>query len=1240
MARTIKRQPFTVSTSSNSYAKPQVLIQAEFKGINDTKNDVLADSMSFASAENVYVDDNMLLVSRPPFKFYDMEGFIVKEWRFGPYKLRLYRTLTHNNEVIESPGAFEESELTFTYLLKCVSHQPYAPREDTYENMTWQLPVSEVGWTYTPDVTCAEIEDKIFIWFAGFDLVVFNTAEVYFESGIKYLYLPIRSLVINGIETPFEAENFLTPTGRRRYQYSALSSVNFEALIGKEVRVGLSGPMTEGSSKYLYTTTVQDEQEQVLVYPYTAIGNNYHVEIAHGLMTTVFMRYSEASGTIEISSDGRYFESLPALDDILGLPQLTKDATHVVAFTSKGVAWCKLFADESDENALTFLRVWVTYDYAYRHTDDDTYKSIDRSFIPAGHFENTDQFAYVFRPEDSTNALLYAEWPNGTQGQAWGIRTMTETYDETTRLIINDDIKVATGYLAPVGENPNGLIVAILCTQDTDKTMRTIHCMFYGDEVNLLWSQSREDILQISCRQSDIKVSPTSINEYLVQIATSAHTGDLFDYSYIKYNLTGGPSAVNSRTMRFEHRRSKQLRIGENGVVTDSYYLRGDWRTYHVIELPTLRLDEVDEVVANNDILQIAGFDGNIHLVSETDVNTWELSAGQITSGAIVAWTSNARTGAEYLLPREIDYDNTWATKGPLFYIERIAPVDGEWQVLDGLIHTGDLVRLRAYDDEVYFGKFSPGNPVDDTLEVVPWEYDEVPTWTEYPKPLIAVGDGYREWNDGDALPTGTVTFYGTARIIPQILPITANEQGIWLSVNGTLWTSQQSTENILELDEYINTGRHDTPDGSRTQAIKANLWVPTHHKTLNEHYFSFEVDGRHILQVTQTKRDEDNLLGDNAADFLLYLPKRNEQIFATKITNIHPIANNIIAVFTEQSIWNITVSTLEDGTTVYSAPILSKIPAGCRDGDDVMTALDGQALLLATPRGIAALAPQDFVATADNVMTYLSDAIQETYYNLYKDKVESTVVEEGYDPHIKMTFYRYWLLFYRYMDRDILVFDTRTSAWWKWVAPYPIRQITSDIHLHLIMQVDYSLTHSLGGVSYVWKDHEDTEYIGPHDSVISLPAGIESRVGYYDDIVEGALNGLSRIVYENPFIGYRKIIQYASPIITWSFVSQKLHFGQINNYKTVKGLTAALKGDDALQAVVSTKVYRNMYHPEQSDVVEMPVNETRTFVYRLNLMHVIYFQYEFRNDAALEEQVPLKLGSLTIKYEVKEGIR
>ena len=172
---------------------------------------------------------------------------------------------------------------------------------------------------------------------------------------------------------------------------------------------------------------------------------------------------------------------------------------------------------------------------------------------------------------------------------------------------------------------------------------------------------------------------------------------------------------------------------------------------------------------------------------------------------------------------------------------------------------------------------------------------------------------------------------------------------------------------------------------------------------------------------------------------------------------------------------------------------------------------------------------------------------------------------------------------------------------------------------LHVLMHIDLSTIDTRLGTRFVLDENSDT---------------------YYDDTIDSALNGETELVFENKFFGNRHVYKYASPVIDWHFTSQRLHFGAINHYKHVKALNINVKGNDIMRAKLLLKTYRNFYHPEESMAMEININDLRTFVKRMNIMHAINFQYTLENDSTSSVVKPLELNSVSIKYEVKERIR
>ena len=156
--------------------------------------------------------------------------------------------------------------------------------------------------------------------------------------------------------------------------------------------------LNDGTSKHLYDIDVVDYQDKMLVYPYSPIGSNYFVDIVQTPRSTVILRYGAAFHSIEISFDGKSYRALPVVENIVGTPLLTKDGLWVIAFTSKGLAKCKLVAQE-EADLEEFNYSWVIDPYMRNSIINSLpayTNQLDTSFVPTGYFETIDNFAYVF----------------------------------------------------------------------------------------------------------------------------------------------------------------------------------------------------------------------------------------------------------------------------------------------------------------------------------------------------------------------------------------------------------------------------------------------------------------------------------------------------------------------------------------------------------------------------------------------------------------------------------------------------------------------------------------------------------------------------------------------------------------------------------------------------------------------------------------------------------------------------
>ena len=1551
---------------------------AKFGGLCDNRNDAVIDQETFADCKNVFVDTNELLTSRPPFKFLDNEAYIVKEWVFGEYTLQFHRVpIDADGNRVDSSADLED--ISFLFILRCISHDTIDDvDEGAYGALAWQIDASDLGWDNMPKIKPVQIEDKIYFWFAGVSFVCFNTAGrkstedesddtlyPYFEDAMKYIYLPIYTLVINGIESELESLNYLTNTYRKRYIYSALSSINFASLIGKHLSVGLNGPNTQSTSKHLYDIVANSANfGKTLIYPKSEIGSSYYTTMVKTPNSNVYLRYIFGTSLIEVSFDGSYYRSLPALEDIIAEPIITEDGLYVVAFTATRVAKCRLVAQEStDFTDASNILSWE-YNLYYEGQLDGA------SFSHAvGVFPTIDNCAWM------CGTYLHVQWLRGTNELI--------VYEESNNHV---GAKLAYQYITPTAENPNvGPIIAGLFFDDPtylyigkltysadgntsqwDK-ISYIHQNIIIDDINYTYDSLPVALDNFDVRFYNYTVESDSFS-ITAAIAFSARyksaddkyidkdilytfdlrmnsslsstvIADLHDafnydgYTQIRCTPNENHDKIYLYTSVFEHftnyirvfdcntqeitlldsiddvyqnRRlpalvvdgdklfifggclinsndghiqsvsgqadsfdisSKELTELDNmpSPMGDGFAIRGSIRnTYNVCGGRRQFIDSDNEIYYysrdyleykntspkgwstisttmpgekmfgtavndrfyyvtsdypnriyvneqnfnDNDVFFKSSYnlDNRIWIASQNeesertiyafpDINSTDKNIYKFTIDGAAMSTAGTPLDVEIIGTTELKFSRTLASGnsyiGPVIYafggvdeeesmnlLRIILPntfyidestinyeIIGDDSVLfllsksnpnivltnkylyhvdevlnlpvvesnlsqDGkILSFGDRVALindasvgRKYVGNVYklsdttsgadivFGNIVSGDSVyygyagyslydirtaDDErdtilkLRVSPdgeWETvsggdirvgdivsigtvsQEKPTgWStgdDWPEALIKQGilppliidDGQvRSWRAGDEWPGNTWSRMGYVDFAINSIPLYADDAGVYYNINGTIWTSDigSDTDNQLEIDEVINA---EYDENGNISDIGFNNNLPDYYGSFNDYFISFvDIDtGYNLLEITSTRREESQL-DAYRTDFLFYLPINSEERFSEKITNIHPIADTAIGIFTETSIYYMSSVQLDSGLS-YSKPVKSKIPLGVREGDDVITALDGQVILFATKRGIASMTPQDFIASTERTLVYLSDAIQNRYEKFYNQSVKSASLipnefDTGYKCMIKICTYRYWLLFYRYMDNQILAYDTRYNAWWVWTTPYPIRELIVTSRLEALLQIDFNPVDDsqiilpankfpFMGIRYLWTDDEVDLDADVSGAFPTLTYEYEANESYYDDVIEGALNGDSELIYDNKFAGSRRQLSYASPTIEWYITSQRLHFGALNNYKLIQAIYMTAKGVDNMTATLSTKAYRDAYHPESSIVFQTRVNDLRTFLKRMNLMHTQFFQFMLSNDTNQETQRHLKLDSISIRYEVKGVIR
>ena len=333
-------------------------------------------------------------------------------------------------------------------------------------------------------------------------------------------------------------------------------------------------------------------------------------------------------------------------------------------------------------------------------------------------------------------------------------------------------------------------------------------------------------------------------------------------------------------------------RNGES-VVTDKYLFADNVITLlpqngelsHVVQDKERLLASNDEMLLTLTEDTFVKLDRGIHKLT---VGGGALAYGNIQSGDTISYTTGAVYKAAHLA-------------GDKFIINKIVWGSPDFVVESGFIKSGDLVRLESTSENY------PDAPTGYWDGTWPW-------FASIQRPIYPKADGtIRVWGYPDPLPTGPICLYGRVGLARRVTPVSIDSNGVWYNIDGTLWTSQLSSGNLLELDEYINA---EIKDGVRVVDLCPD--IPDYFATLNEHYFSFTTkkEGHNLLEITSNRKDVNKIFSEKGTDLLLYLPERNEQKFANKITNLHPLSEEDMGVFTDNEIWYVK--------TVISADRLS----------------------------------------------------------------------------------------------------------------------------------------------------------------------------------------------------------------------------------------------------------------------------------------------------------------------------
>lgn len=310
------------------------------------------------------------------------------------------------------------------------------------------------------------------------------------------------------------------------------------------------------------------------------------------------------------------------------------------------------------------------------------------------------------------------------------------------------------------------------------------------------------------------------------------------------------------------------------------------------------------------------------------------------------------------------------------------------------------------------------------------------------------------------------------------------------------------------------------------------NLLMPSYISTLSSEFIAVD----NTVYITEYREDKNG-------HYLWYIPERNKHVFNKKITNLVPISTTEVGIFFENEIW--FMSKVEAGYTVTK----SKLQVGVKDGGDIITSFDGSVIMFCSDRGFVGLTYQDFVASTDQIVSFLSDPI-------YND------IDLFVDQPVKLFKHGHWIILYRVDAKNGYVFDIRNNSWW----PVSYHKFVDDI---VVIDNNVRLL-SNGSLHKLDKSHEKYyDYDGTKKDIMWFITSQKlhlSATNYYKHIVNITLSTVldtdDDVTFDLDIVNYRKDKDLHNPTTLSYKVDSVRTFVQRLNYFKVNEFQYTLKTD------------------------------------------------------------------------------
>lgn len=1186
MPKTFNRNPYSVNIPDSNDIKNYFFNHYNWKGLNDDKNFLSIDQETFSNCKNVYVDEEGLLKSRPSQK----------------YKTIVY-TDANSNEVtlanIVDCWIFEnvsvyKTENNGKYYLTFIN-------KNFDKNLQVELVHNNISYN---KIKLIVADQKIFV-FAENDFNYYDMKTNEYLNADKFIHIPVTSVITNGIPkstTEVESPNVLTTSYITKYLYTSTENIQYSTFIGKEVTVEIDGVK--------YTITFKNNNQIVFVEKFISLSEaNYSDEQIYGaggegipfieigsngmsILSSYKIVDNKQVWTIYKTSDGQIFEKLPDIEDVITSPKISRNGNYCIVFKKDGPHIYSLV--KTNEGKYKY-EIWTNLLQHYALTKNNTTDKYDELKLNLDH--SFSEYSNLFRPinavffDDAVFAFTYGDGIiQQSQGASYsGVAGYSnlyciyctddnniykkELFSDNTKLYHTVNIKTHT-HILPLSDTFTNNGSGTFSTSKIVLSLSNIKYSMIGAEeyqtnVNVTFTTyctyttaNTNLIIHL-----DLKIFDDN-NTYVQMSLTPVDTGKIYSDDnfvvsfgqFIQLTYTRAPTR-NVFDVKFEVYEKQLPDITINGSANKIKLKNAEYFGRLFNDMPTIALnsDKIDQV--------------NIKVIIRVKASLVSLRNAGVSSD---------RYFLTYIIDSSNNKNNGWYTCS----FKRIDDTNRSL-LYDGLMVTNDsFVFTRVANENLYVYT----NKISDRTDLLPIDDFNNKKLIEknlsgnlaYNKYVFSYPNGHLVTNNKlyqytDYSNINDITYIS---LLFNALPVSYyyegnKEDSLYLVANNYLYKSTNNT--VIGVSELTKGENH--------------YLLPDFDALLENYYFSKDNVLYISSPVMKLELERDGSINhEKSTSFEWYLPIKTKQEFDYNITNLHVISSSEVAIFFDNSISYVTWDNDTNAYRYYK----SKIQVGCKNGSDVITSYDGKYVIFTTWRGLVAMSYQEFMATSEQTLTYLSDTI----FSVFKDYI----TESNSMNKIKLFKYSYWIVVYKQDSKFLLLFDIRNNSWW----PLEYRSNLTKFVLD-----------------------KDTPMQLSNGKMFTLD---KNETHYYDD------NNIT----------VRKI--------DWYVQSQKLHLNALNYYKHIVNMTFTsvhnkqlLEQEEYDADLFSFKLQVNNYRKKvdgninnEDEFVSIVYNveSARTFVQRLNYSKVNEFQYLLSSDDENAIDIPLSLNSITIKYKIGSQVR